>query len=235
MNKQNRQSAAKPLSSQGEYEERSTTIPKGSTGRNTGKQPVYLNVIYKITNLVNNKFYIGSASYYDKRKGTHISRLNKQTHKNPHLQNAWNKYGRNNFVFEIIEQVSSQRKLLEREQYWLDLTKCYDRNIGYNISKIAGSNLGNKLSEEAKRKIGDFWRGKKFSQERINNIREQRTLEQGKAVNVYDNDMNLLYTFPSISETSRQLGVSIACVSKQCSKGFNTKKVKYRFRYKDIV
>jgi len=230
-NTYNRQSAAKPLSN----EEGSTTIPEGSTGSNTGKKPLYLNVIYKITNIINNKIYIGSASFYDKRKGTHISRLRNNTHKNRYLQSSYNKHGENNFKFEIIEYVNSQRQLLNREQYWLDLTECYNRNIGYNISKTAGSNLGNKMSEESKKKIGDFWRGKKFSKERIEQLKKDRTLEQGKAVNVFDNDMNLLYTFESMSETSRKLSVSIASISRQCKKGFNTKKVNYIFRYKDIV
>jgi hypothetical protein len=227
----NRQSAAKPLLN----EEGSTTIPKGSTGRNTGKKPLYLNVIYKITNIINNKIYIGSASFYDKRKGIHIARLRNNTHKNKYLQSSYNKHGENNFKFEIIEHVCSQKKLLNREQYWLDLTQCYNTKIGYNISKIAGSNLGNKMSEESKKKIGDFWRGKKFSEERINKLKENRTLEQGKSINVFDNNMNLLYTFESMSEASRNLNASIASISKQCKKGFNTKKVNYIFRYKDIV
>jgi hypothetical protein len=230
-NIQNRQSAAKPLLNG----EGSTTISKESTGNITGKQPIYLNVIYKITNIINNKIYIGSASFYDKRKGTHISKLNRNTHKNSYLQASWNKHGFNNFNFEIIEQVDSQKNLLNREQYWLDLLCSYNRDIGYNISKIAGSNLGNKMSEEAKIKIGNFWRGKKFSKERILNIRKARTLAQGKAVNVFNNDMILLYTFDSMSETSRQLNVSIASISKQCNKNINIRKVKYIFRYKDIV
>lgn len=227
----NRQSAAKPLPN----EEGSTTIPKGSTGSNTGKKPLYLNVIYKITNIINNKIYIGSASFYDKRKGTHLTMLRNNTHKNKYLQYSYNKHGKSNFKFEIIEHVGSQKELLVREQYWLNFTKCYNREIGYNISKIAGSNLGNKMSEDSKKKIGDFWRGKKFSKERIEEIRKNRTLEQGKIINVFDNNMKLLYTFESMSEASRNLKVSIASISKQCKKGFNTKKVKYIFRYKDIV
>lgn len=230
----NRKSAAKPLLS----EEGSTTIPKGSTGVKSGKRLVYRNVIYKITNLINGKFYIGSASYYNKRIGTHINLLQNNKHKNPYLQNSWSKYGRKCFSFEIIEHVDSQAKLLEKEQYWLDLTKCYDRNIGYNISKMAGSNLGNKMSEEAKKKIGDFWRGRKFDQRRIDNVRKARTEAQGKAILVYDKNFNLLYEYCSISETSRQCGVSVSAISKQCSK-FKGSKIsknsKFIFRYKDIV
>jgi len=80
MKTQNRQSAAKPLSNG----EGSTTIPEGSTlTTSKRKRPVYLKeryVIYKINNDVTGKFYIGSASYYDKRIGTHVSKLRKSTH-----------------------------------------------------------------------------------------------------------------------------------------------------------
>lgn len=76
------QSAAKPRT-----EERSTTIPEGSRGN--PKQAVCQElVIYQIKNKINNKIYIGSATYYNKRKGTHISRLRKGSHNNPHLQAA---------------------------------------------------------------------------------------------------------------------------------------------------
>lgn len=79
METQNGQSAAKPLLNG----EGSTTIPEGSTLENEGKRPVYLKeryVVYKITNNATGKFYIGSASYYDKRIGTHVSRLRRGTH-----------------------------------------------------------------------------------------------------------------------------------------------------------
>ena len=83
----NRQSAAKPLSDG----EGSTTIPEGSTLNNEGKRPVYLKeryVVYKILNKTTSKFYIGSASYYDKRLGTHVSLLRRQKHWNPYMQSA---------------------------------------------------------------------------------------------------------------------------------------------------
>ncbi len=235
----NRQSAAKS-SKMGKG---STTIPSGSTGKNTGKQPIYLrvkNVIYKIINTKTKKFYIGSASYYDKRIGTHISLLRVNNHKNPHLQSAWNKYGEEKFKFKIIEYVDKQENLLSREQYWLDFTKCYDREIGYNCSKIAGSNLGMKQSESAKKKIGDYWRGKPKSKEHVQKYIEVQTKLSGKPILVYDKKDNLLFEFKSISECSRELGITIAAISKQCSRiltgRFKNRRGKnYTFKYKDIV
>lgn len=235
MKDNNRQSAAKPLLN----EEGSTTIPTGSTGVKTGKRQVYLkikNVIYKITNTVNGKFYIGSASYYDKRIGTHISLLRQKKHKNPYLQNAWDKYGEDAFKFEVIEQLNKQYQLLEREQYWLDYTQCYKRNIGYNCAKIAGSNLGMKLSKETKQKISNYWKGRPKSKKHIEKFIEVQTKMNGKPVIQYDSKMNFIQEYKSISEASRVSGMSITCISRQCSKlKGKLKPRQFIFRYKDIV
>lgn len=50
--------------------------------------------IYKITNLINNKFYIGSSSDLKKRLYEHRRELNLGVQANKHLQSAWNKYGK---------------------------------------------------------------------------------------------------------------------------------------------
>lgn len=195
-------------------------------------------VIYKILCKVNNKFYIGSASWYSKRKDKHLWGLRRNTHANKYLQNAFNKYGEENFEFSIVEQCNKEN-LIEREQFWLDITNCYDRRIGFNILKIAESSLGRKMPKSGKIKIGNFWRGKKFSEQRIKELKERTTKNQGKAILVFDKDDNLIYEFPSISETSRQLGISIGAISKQCSQKlqgrFKKRRGKYIFKYKDIV
>ena len=63
--------------------------------------------IYKITNLKNHKIYIGSSNNIMRRWYEHLRDLKNQKHCNSHLQNAWNKYGENNFLFEIIEIVEN--------------------------------------------------------------------------------------------------------------------------------
>lgn len=93
--------------------------------------------IYQITCSVSNKIYIGSSVNVKKRWRDHRSALRKKSHVNPHLQSAWCKYGEESFVFELVEEVSKNDHLLEREQWWLDRTKSYDRNTGYNINVVA--------------------------------------------------------------------------------------------------
>lgn len=101
--------------------------------------------IYKITNEVNGKFYIGSSSDIDYRwEVEHRGSLNRNQHINPKLQHAWNFYGGDKFTIIVLEEVEPKKELLmEREQYYLDLWKPYHRTIGYNICPTAfgGDNL----------------------------------------------------------------------------------------------
>ena len=110
--------------------------------------------VYKIINIINGKIYVGSASSkggFRKRWNEHRSALKNNQHHSKHLQSAWNKYGENSFIFEIIEIVIDVNLILEREQHYLDLLK-----PEYNICKIAGNTLGIKLSDEHKKKISDI-------------------------------------------------------------------------------
>lgn len=119
--------------------------------------------IYSIVNKVNGKFYIGSASVDDKvpsqsgfyaRWAHHLGCLNRGEHGNLHLQRAWNKYGAVAFRFQILEFVEPEH-CIEVEQTYLDLFPEGDRDLVYNICFIAGSGLGYKHTEEAKRKSGE--------------------------------------------------------------------------------
>jgi len=60
--------------------------------------------IYKITNIVNNKLYIGQTIRMKARWKEHKKELNDGSHNNIHLQNSWNKYSQDNFKFEVIEE-----------------------------------------------------------------------------------------------------------------------------------
>lgn len=107
--------------------------------------------VYKISNIVNEKVYIGSACDLYRRSKEHLIMLTNNKHDNPYLQNAWNIHGKEHFNLEIIEFVPDRANLLNREQYWMDITNCYNRIYGYNISPTAGSTLGLKHSKEARR------------------------------------------------------------------------------------
>ena len=93
--------------------------------------------VYKITNVKNGKFYIGSAKDIDRRWWEHKNDLKKNKHINPKLQHAWDFYGETNFEFIILENVI-ECELFKREQFYLDMFKPYMRDIGYNITPTAG-------------------------------------------------------------------------------------------------
>jgi group I intron endonuclease len=87
-------------------------------------------VIYKIRNVVNGKFYVGSTTDTRERFRTHRSRLRKGVHHCRHLQSSWNKYGEDCFKFEVQEVVENATKLWEAEARWL--TEHYGKAYCYN-------------------------------------------------------------------------------------------------------
>jgi group I intron endonuclease len=88
--------------------------------------------IYKIINVINNKFYVGSAVNFEKRKARHLWRLRRGDHVNKHLQAAWQKYGDKAFVFAVVEVVPESADLLAAENVWLKqhVGKDYCYNLG---------------------------------------------------------------------------------------------------------
>jgi len=110
--------------------------------------------IYKIENKNNGKLYVGSSNNIKHRLYQHKRLLKKGEHHSVKLQNAYNKYSGNNFIFDIIEILDDESLLIEREQYWIDTLNSYDN--GYNSRPIADSPLGIKCSEETKKKISEF-------------------------------------------------------------------------------
>lgn len=111
--------------------------------------------IYKITNLINGKIYIGSAVSLRDRWLSHKSFFRRNKHQNIRFQRSWNLHGENAFIFEVVEYVGWRHLLIEREQFWIDKTQCYDPHIGYNSRKIADSGIGTKRTEEAKARMSE--------------------------------------------------------------------------------
>lgn len=98
--------------------------------------------IYKITNLINEKIYVGSSIDLKRRNRNHFKELIENKHNNQKLQRAFNKYGEENFKFEILELIEDKSQLISHEQRYLDLL-----NPQYNICKVAGSLLGTKRTK----------------------------------------------------------------------------------------
>jgi group I intron endonuclease len=102
--------------------------------------------IYKIQSLVHpDRIYVGSAVDIKRRWVNHLLKLKNNKSENSKIQNHYNKYGKGDLQFSIIESFDfiSKEHLLSREQHYIDTLKPF-----FNIVKIAGSNLGFKHSKE---------------------------------------------------------------------------------------
>lgn len=108
--------------------------------------------IYEIFNVVNGKFYVGSTDNFRVRYNRHIAELRGDWHHSYHLQRSYNKYGANKFIFSVIE-FCDIRDLKVREQFYLDETKPFLKDRGYNICPVAYSSRGVKRREESKQKL----------------------------------------------------------------------------------
>lgn len=106
--------------------------------------------IYVIVNLTTKSKYIGSASNIDNRIRAHLWLLGNNIHTNVHLQRSWNKYGKENFIFHILEWCSKEDRI-RLEQIYIDGLK-----PEYNISKSASCPMeGRKHSDKTKLKMSN--------------------------------------------------------------------------------
>lgn len=126
-----------------------------------------LSAIYKIQSIIHpERCYIGSGIDIGVRWIRHRHELNKNRHHSPKLQNHYNKYGKDDLVFIIIEPCFPEF-LIIREQYYIDTLKPY-----FNICKKAGSVLGIKRTEEQIMKFRKAQKGRKVSEETKEKLRQ---------------------------------------------------------------
>lgn len=106
-------------------------------------------IIYKTTNQVNGKIYIGQDKY---NNPNYLG-----SGKILHL--AFQKYGIENFKKEIIEKCESIEKLNEQEKYWINYYNSTDRKIGYNIALggQGGDTISNHPNKEEIKKRHSNW------------------------------------------------------------------------------
>lgn len=120
--------------------------------------------IYKITNLINKKCYIGQSWNIEKRFLGH-----KRREHNNHLKRSFLKYGIENFSFEVIKKLENtkltQILLNSFEIFYINQFDSTNPLKGYN--KRLGGNSGGKFSEESRLKMSKSQTGKKQSKETI--------------------------------------------------------------------
>lgn len=197
--------------------------------------------IYKLTNIINNKIYIGLTTETIKercRKRNVEARLNLA--KTSYILNAIRKYGENNFKVEQIDTANSLEELKNKEVHYIKYYNSKDRNIGYNLTEGGEGNKGLKMSDKTKNKIRIKHLGLKDSEETklkksksaklrdhtigINNFK-LHNLETSKTILKYDLNNNFITEYSSISEAQKKDKIDRSGLTKylQSNKAQNNK------------
>lgn len=128
-----------------------------------------LSGIYAIRCLGDMKIYIGSSSNIEKRLRDHRSFLRTDKHQNKHLQSAYNKYGKDMFIYFIVE-LCDITNILQKENEWMVKWRTRDREYGFNKIDAEEGCRGRKWSEEHKKYMSETMSGRIRSEEYCENI-----------------------------------------------------------------
>lgn len=129
-------------------------------------------IIYKITNTVNGKSYIGQTRLSLEKRWKRHKKDSTRLNFNFYFYNAIRKYGTECWTTEILENLNDISKLDERETYWISYYDTFNPEKGYN-STSGGSN-GRIVSENTKQKLSQLHKGKPKSEEHISNIKKSK-------------------------------------------------------------
>ncbi|MGG3233248.1 NUMOD3 domain-containing DNA-binding protein [Priestia flexa] len=189
-------------------------------------------VIYSITNLINDKRYIGISQEFEDRKRNHLWHLRNNKHGNEKLQNAFNKYGENNFDFEILDEIETddRMKILRLENSYIikydSFVNGYNKSEGFEGSTLTvRSEKWYKIMSE-RMKGNTYWLGRKQSEE---HIAKRTRVHKGKVLTnetrkkisearmgKYKGEENPFYGKTHTDETkktiAKKLGKRIRCV-----------------------
>jgi group I intron endonuclease len=165
--------------------------------------------VYQIRNLVNGKVYVGSSEDISSRWKVHLRLIARGNHHSIKLQNAFRKYGQDNFAFEIINHCS-ENDLLFFEQLFINANDSFRK--GYNMSEVAGSPMKNRKhsvetrakmsksgkgrpkSEDHRKAIGRGNLGKKMSKESIDKQKPSRERRKLLQVGEFDPQLKAIQT-----------------------------------------
>ena len=164
--------------------------------------------IYKITNITNGKFYIGSSVNIYNRKHTHITHLNKNIHHNQHLQNSYNKYGKDEFLFEVVEYCNKE-KLFKREQYFIN-------NLKPQFNKKAAEehlNRGKKRPQEVVDKVS-----KSLKKRYKEGLKAYNQKHKWKTVQQYSLKGELIKEFEYPKQAELELNIGIGNIHRTCNR-----------------
>lgn len=124
--------------------------------------------IYTVTNSINGKMYIGYGKNVRKRLKWHSCLLTNNKHPNDRLQKSFNKYGKENFKFELLVECE-EKFLASEEHYWATVLNVHDRKYGFNLRPTHPDDV-RLISKETSEKISKSAKGRVFTQEHRDKI-----------------------------------------------------------------
>lgn len=136
------------------------------------------------------------------RWSCHKNCLNQNKHENKHLQNSWNKYGSENFQFEIIEKCSIA-DLDNRERFWIAYYNSLEN--GYNLCEG-----------------GIGCRGYKHTPEEIEKMRQ---IQHPKKVCQLDSKLKVLRVWESASQAAKEMHLYSLAIKNCCERKLHVKSV----------
>lgn len=92
-----------------------------------------MGVVYKATNIVNGKVYVGKTMIGHKQRWTQ-HRICARRGYQAYFYRAIRKYGEENFVVEVLTSATDERELATLEIYWIAKLQCAQRSKGYNCT-----------------------------------------------------------------------------------------------------
>lgn len=131
------------------------------------------NEVYKITNKLTNKVYIGITNQGSGARYRHHWYESRIGEPSP-IHRSMAKYGEENFTLEIIDFADTYDELKEKEKYWIKRYNSTDRSIGYNLTEGGDGTFGRMHSEETKEKIRQKALGRKVSEDTKKKMSESR-------------------------------------------------------------
>lgn len=183
-------------------------------------------LIYKITNNINNKVYIGQTIKkieirWEEHKRNSIYRNNgNEKFKRSKLYSSMNKYGLENFSIEIIEHVKEKIKMDEREIFWIKFYDSFNNGLNLTLGGESGC-LGYKHTKEAKEKISQNNRTRKITEETKKRISELAKIRyndcpekhpRSKKILKVDFNKNIIKEFVNIDLAAKEENVDEAAI-----------------------
>lgn len=178
--------------------------------------------IYKLTNIKNNKIYIGLTTQTIKERcRQRVSEAIHRESRTSYILNAIRKHGEKSFIVEEIDTAISFEELKKKEIFYIAWYNSMDKNIGYNLTLGGEGNKGLKMSDATKEKIRQSQLGKPWSETERKIVMEARknanmdfskgiencrlhNIKTSKKVEKFDLLGNSLKIFDSISDLTKQ-------------------------------